>query len=112
MRRLTRRRFVLGGAAAVAAGGMAAAGRLRAPGEAGGEKPDHPGHKPTGRQWAMVIDLRKCEGCTTIDKPPQCTAACQEKHFLPEDQTCIKVFEMEHPDGGTRSEEHTSELQS
>ncbi|HLE81142.1 MAG TPA: twin-arginine translocation signal domain-containing protein, partial [Dehalococcoidia bacterium] len=28
------------------------------------------------RQWVMVIDLRKCDGCLSIDTPPQCTEAC------------------------------------
>ena len=47
----------------------------------------------------MVIDLRKCEGCVTIDKPPQCTEACQKDHGLSEGQTWIKVFEQPLPGG-------------
>jgi dimethyl sulfoxide reductase iron-sulfur subunit len=57
------------------------------------------GHRTANRQWAMVIDLRKCEGCVTIDRPPQCTVACQEAHFLPEEQTWIRVFEKPLPGG-------------
>jgi dimethyl sulfoxide reductase iron-sulfur subunit len=97
MKRLSRREFFVGGAV-VAAGAAAAAGLSKLPDSS---RKDHEGHQPVDRQWAMVIDLRKCEGCTTIDEPPQCTAACQERHYLPEDQTWIKVFEMEHPQGGT-----------
>ena len=67
----------------------------------GGSQPRraHPGHKSVNRQWAMVIDLRKCEGCVTIDKPPQCTEACQKDHGLSEGQTWIKVFEQPLPGG-------------
>ena len=39
-------------------------------------------------QWAMVIDLRDCNGCRL------CTAACQAAHYLHEDQTWIDVFPM------------------
>jgi molybdopterin-containing oxidoreductase family iron-sulfur binding subunit len=52
------------------------------------------------RQWAMVIDLRKCEGCTTINKPPQCVAACQKTHSLPEGQQWIRVV-TERDERGT-----------
>lgn len=40
-------------------------------------------------QWAMIIDLRVCNGCKL------CTTACQTAHYLHEDQTWIKVFSME-----------------
>src|SRR5215469_3197723 len=33
------------------------------------------------RRWAMVIDLRYCDGCQATGKPPQCTTACIEGHF-------------------------------
>ncbi len=39
-------------------------------------------------QWAMVIDLRNCDGCGS------CTAACQKAHYLTEDQKWIQVFDM------------------
>ncbi len=45
------------------------------------------------RQWAMVIDLRACNGCKI------CTAACQEAHYLHEDQTWIHVFTMQGASG-------------
>lgn len=101
MKRLTRRQFVVGGAVAAGGAAVAAGVGISSATAKGAARDAHPGHKPANRQWAMVIDLRKCEGCTTIGKPPQCTASCQGTHFLPEDQTWMKVFEMEHPEGGT-----------
>lgn len=47
------------------------------------------------RQWAMVIDLRKCDGCKA------CTKACQETHHLPESFEWIKVFEVHDKQGGS-----------
>lgn len=44
-------------------------------------------------QWAMVIDLRYCNGCKL------CTAACQAAHYLHEDQTWIDVFTMRNAAG-------------
>jgi molybdopterin-containing oxidoreductase family iron-sulfur binding subunit len=59
---------------------------------------------PTGkkvRSWCMVIDLKKCEGCVTIDAPPQCTQACIAFHYVPNGQEWIQVFEVDLPGGGT-----------
>ncbi|MBI4301128.1 MAG: 4Fe-4S dicluster domain-containing protein [Chloroflexi bacterium] len=53
------------------------------------------------RQWVMVIDLKKCDGCVTIDKPPQCTEACIKGHYVPEGQQWIEVYQHELPGGGT-----------
>ncbi|MBI4199885.1 MAG: 4Fe-4S dicluster domain-containing protein [Chloroflexi bacterium] len=47
------------------------------------------------RQWAMVFDLRKCEGCVTTDKAPQCVEGCNAEHFVPQGQEWIRVFEVE-----------------
>ena len=47
------------------------------------------------RQWAMVFDLRKCEGCVTTDKAPQCIEGCNAEHFVPKGQEWIRVFEVE-----------------
>ena len=44
-------------------------------------------------QWAMVIDLRDCNGCKL------CTAACQAAHYLHADQTWIDVFAMTNAAG-------------
>lgn len=55
--------------------------------------------EPAGgkHQWVMVVDLRRCDGCD------QCTRACQEMHYLPKDQSWIKVYKMEGPSGMTYS---------
>jgi len=45
------------------------------------------------RQWAMVIDLRKCDGCKA------CTRACQDTHHLPQTFEWIKVFEVQDKTG-------------
>jgi dimethyl sulfoxide reductase iron-sulfur subunit len=45
------------------------------------------------RQWAMVIDLRKCDGCK------KCTEACQETHELPKSFEWIKVFQVHDKQG-------------
>lgn len=54
------------------------------------------------RRWAMVIDLRRCDGCQSIGKPPQCTLGCIEGHFAPEPMQWIQVFEYDLPGGGTQ----------
>ena len=54
------------------------------------------------RRWAMVIDLRQCDGCQSVDKPPQCTQACIEGHFAPEPMQWIEVYEGELPGGGVQ----------
>jgi len=54
------------------------------------------------RQWSMVIDLRRCDGCQSVGLPPQCTAACIEGHFGPEPMEWIQVFEGDLPGGGTQ----------
>ncbi|MCL5986885.1 MAG: 4Fe-4S dicluster domain-containing protein [Actinobacteria bacterium] len=51
-------------------------------------------------QWCMVIDLRKCEGCVTIDKPPQCTESCIATHFVPNGQQWIEVYTLKQQGGG------------
>ncbi len=53
------------------------------------------------RHWCMVIDLKKCEGCVTIDTPPQCTQVCTMMHFVPKGQQWIEVYEADLPGGGT-----------
>lgn len=53
------------------------------------------------RRWAMVIDLRYCDGCQGVDLPPQCTMACIEGHFVPSPMQWIEVYEHDLPGGGT-----------
>lgn len=43
---------------------------------------------PPTHQWAMVIDLRVCDGCGS------CSAACQKAHYLTPGQTWIEVFTL------------------
>ncbi|HEX8992057.1 MAG TPA: NrfD/PsrC family molybdoenzyme membrane anchor subunit [Anaerolineales bacterium] len=54
------------------------------------------------RHWAMVIDLRYCDGCQSVGKPPQCTEACIQGHFAPEPMEWIQVYEPSLPGGGTQ----------
>jgi Fe-S-cluster-containing dehydrogenase component/Ni/Fe-hydrogenase subunit HybB-like protein len=54
------------------------------------------------RRWAMVIDLRYCDGCQSVGKPPQCTEACIQGHFVPKPMEWIEVYEPELPGGGTQ----------
>jgi len=54
------------------------------------------------RQWTMIIDLRRCDGCQSVEKPPQCTAACIQGHFAPEPMEWIEVYEGDLPGGGTQ----------
>src|SRR5512143_2233668 len=54
------------------------------------------------RRLAMVIDLRYCDGCQSVGKPPQCTEACIQGHFAPKPMEWIQVYEPELPGGGTQ----------
>jgi Fe-S-cluster-containing dehydrogenase component/Ni/Fe-hydrogenase subunit HybB-like protein len=54
------------------------------------------------RRWAMVIDLRNCDGCQSVGKPPQCTESCIQGHFAPEPMEWIQVYEPPLPGGGTQ----------
>ncbi|MHB8376329.1 MAG: 4Fe-4S dicluster domain-containing protein [Dehalococcoidia bacterium] len=59
---------------------------------------------PAGRlrRWAMVIDLRRCDGCQSQNKPPQCTAACIEGHYVPDPMEWIEVYEPDLHGGGSQ----------
>ncbi len=54
------------------------------------------------RQWGMIIDLRRCDGCQSQGTPPQCTLACIEGHFAPEPMEWIEIYEAELAGGGTQ----------
>ena len=101
-RRLPRRLLGARGAAGVAAAISSAAGTAglaltqAAP---AAEAQTSPAPSGPQRQWAMVIDLRKCEGCTTIDKPAQCIEACQKAHHLPDGQQWIRVVQERDQQG-------------
>ena len=51
------------------------------------------------RQWAMVIDLRRCDGHVNQDGAPACVEACNREHFVPPGQEWLKVLQMEGPAG-------------
>ena len=98
---------VLGAAGAIMPlpGGLWAARELIGPGDghapaAQGEADSPPSQRK--RRWVMVIDLRRCDGCQSINEPPACTLACIEGHYLPKPMEWIEVFEAEMPGGGTR----------
>jgi len=65
---------------------------------------EDPARGPGGRirQWTMIIDLRRCDGCQSQGTPPRCTTACIEGHLVPEPMEWIQVFEQELPGGGTQ----------
>jgi molybdopterin-containing oxidoreductase family iron-sulfur binding subunit len=54
------------------------------------------------RRWSMIIDLRFCDGCQRVGKPPQCTEACILGHLVPEPMEWIQVYEQDLPGNGTR----------
>ena len=45
------------------------------------------------RQWVMVIDMRRCDGCS------KCTESCQEAHHLPKSFEWIKVHKLHNKRG-------------
>lgn len=63
-----------------------------------------PASGPGGRirQWGMVIDLRRCDGCQSQSTAPKCTLACIEGHLAPEPMEWIEVYETELAGGGTQ----------
>ena len=75
---ITRRRLLTG--IGTGAGTLAAATLVPIHFEATAAEPS------TKHQWAMVIDLRRCDGCE------KCTDACRATHHLPEDFEWLKVY--------------------
>ncbi|MFH1651705.1 MAG: 4Fe-4S dicluster domain-containing protein [Chloroflexota bacterium] len=53
------------------------------------------------RQWCMVIDLKKCDGCIGLGTPPQCVQSCINGHFAPKGQQWIEVFQPKLAGGGS-----------
>lgn len=89
---VSRRRFLgfVGGAAAF----TAARSVLPLPVFGSAEDESAAGATPLRlRRWAMVADLRKCDGCTGAGLPPQCTQYCIWGHFVPEDMQWVEVYE-------------------
>jgi len=60
-----------------------------------------PSDKQKVRQWCMIIDLKKCDGCVSIGTAPQCTLACITGHFSPKGQEWIEVYKTKMPGGGS-----------
>ncbi|MCP3990734.1 MAG: 4Fe-4S dicluster domain-containing protein [Actinomycetia bacterium] len=90
-RRSALKKIGLGGAAvAVPLGGLALAS------QASGQS------NQRVRQWAMIIDLRRCDACQSQNTPPQCTLACIEGHLVPEPMEWIEIYEAEMVGGGTQ----------
>ena len=100
-RRRLGRRSLLAIFAATAAATIPIAGAVAS---AGAPSAAAPAAKQVGRlrRWAMAIDLRRCDGCQSIGKPPQCPRACIEGHFAPEPMEWIEVYESTLPGGGTQ----------
>ncbi len=91
---------LLGGGVGGVGIGQLFAGRVFAGGDASHQTAPKLGGRL--RRWAMVIDLRRCDGCRSTGKPPQCTAACIEGHFAPEPMEWIQVFEKPLEGEGTQ----------
>ncbi len=100
-RRMSRRQLlkVLGAAGIAAVVAPLAPLLLRRGGARAAETVEAPGRL---RKWAMVIDLRRCDGCQGIELPPQCTQACIQGHYAPEPMEWIQVYEGELAGGGTQ----------
>ena len=103
-KRLTRRKLLLllggAGAASVAANFLAP---LFARGVGAATRGDtRDVRNARVRKWAMVIDLRRCDGCQGIGQPPQCTEACIQGHYAPEPMQFIEVYEGELKGGGSQ----------
>lgn len=98
--RLSRRGFLarlgIGAGAAAAAAGLAPIRFDSAAAPAGASA----GRRV--RRWSMVIDLRRCDGCQSVGKPPQCTEACIQGHFAPEPMEWIQVYEAPLKGKGTQ----------
>jgi len=83
------RRHVLAGLGT----GAVAAGFVPIAFEAAGASHPAAASAQKDRQWAMVIDLRRCDGCK------KCTDACQVEHRLPANFEWIKVFQVADKQG-------------
>ncbi len=81
MGRITRRK-VLGGSVAAAGAIAAAFMPIGSPPQAAAVE------TKKKRQWAMVIDMRRCDGCK------KCIEACQTTHHLPKTTEWLKVNEV------------------
>jgi molybdopterin-containing oxidoreductase family iron-sulfur binding subunit len=102
---LTRRQFIKGAGAAlglvvVSSGAMVSLARVLGSVLKRGTKTiASQGPTAKTRQWCMIIDLKRCDGCVGLDLPPQCTQACINGMFTPKGQRWIEVFQFGLPGG-------------
>jgi dimethyl sulfoxide reductase iron-sulfur subunit len=90
------------GAAAIALARSRPTSGQAAPANSGAAQPEPAAPVGRLRRWSMVIDLRRCDGCQSIGKPPQCTQACIVGHYAPEPMEWMQVFEGPLQGGGTQ----------
>ena len=90
---LSRRRFLQGTGMAAATTVMAGSGFIKLMSQV--EAQTNETDKTAEHQWAMIIDLRRCDGCAF------CEEACHQMHYLSEEQEWLKVYEMKDSTGGT-----------
>jgi dimethyl sulfoxide reductase iron-sulfur subunit len=88
---------VFGGALGLAAPAWLVSGNV----PTGQSAPQQTGRTGAKHQWAMVIDLRKCEGCVTTGDPPLCTEGCNLEHSVPPGQEWIRIVEQVDEGGNT-----------
>ncbi len=88
-RRFTRRRFLRIVTAGVAGGAIGLLFSDRIFEVVGVSPTDLRAVSGEQRQWVMLIDLAKCDGCG------ECTKGCSREHFVPEGQEWIKVFKVQ-----------------
>jgi molybdopterin-containing oxidoreductase family iron-sulfur binding subunit len=99
---ITRREFLTGAAGAAGAFALISVPLNRLLNPPKPERVPMEMDSQTPRSWCMVIDLARCEGCSTIENsPPQCTIACLSGHFAPKGQEWIQVYTQDYPGGGT-----------
>ncbi len=92
---LSRRRFLSAAAGSLGAVTLGSIGSALATPSTRPAAPKAARHAsaPPAHQWAMVIDLRYCNGCKL------CTASCERYHYLHQDQAWIQVFKMRSASG-------------
>ncbi|MDO8472338.1 MAG: 4Fe-4S dicluster domain-containing protein [Dehalococcoidia bacterium] len=106
---LSRRNFLKlagGGALALAVGGTilrakSAGAMVAAPSALDLATPAAASAPKRLRQWACIINLRRCDGCKANKTAPQCTQACINGRFVPEPMQWIEAYEHDLPGGGT-----------
>lgn len=86
---VSRRRFLRIASGGVAAGAVALLLSDRILEVAGWTPTDTRAVSGQRKQWVMLIDLARCNGCG------KCTVGCSREHFVPQGQEWIKVFKVQ-----------------